>query len=66
MAAQLTFIPGVGFVKDPQTGNTSFIPGAGFYQEETAAAAPSGFQPAWARFSTLVVGPAGMGPTNHA
>ncbi len=31
-----------------------------------ALSAPSGFQAAWARFSTLVVGPAGMGPTNHA
>jgi hypothetical protein len=42
MAAQLTFIPGVGFVKDPQTGNTSFIPGAGLYQEEPAAPVVAG------------------------
>jgi len=25
-----------------------------------------GFVAAWARFTTLVAGPAGMGPTNHA
>ncbi len=31
-----------------------------------ALSTPGGFQAAWARFSTVVVGPAGMGPTNYA
>lgn len=34
--------------------------------QTTTAPTPPSFVVSWARFSTLVVGPAGMGPTNNA